>query len=81
MTGEGVAAIIASLGAFVTALGGVILQLRGQTESRNDRAKLGDKIDNNTALTKETAKKVEEVHAVQVSTSGTYPTIKLPDIP
>lgn len=63
MTGEGIAAVVGSLATFVTALGGVLLQLRGQTESRRDRADLRDKIDANTALTKDTADKVEVVHA------------------
>lgn len=52
MTGEGIAAILASVATLATALGNVVLQLR-QTR----------KIDENTALTKDTAAKVEVVHA------------------
>lgn len=52
MTGEGIAAILASVATLATAVGNVVLQLR-QTR----------KIDENTALTKDTAAKVEVVHA------------------
>jgi hypothetical protein len=79
MTGEGMAAILASLATLVTAAGGIIVQLRGQAESRVDRADLRDKVDENTALTKDTAAKVEVVHAATtaiVEATGTHQTLK-----
>jgi hypothetical protein len=86
MSGEGLAAVLASLATLATALGNIVLQLRGQTESRDDRAKLSDKIDNtsakvdtNTALTQATAVKVEEVHLATtaiVESTGTHQILK-----
>jgi hypothetical protein len=87
MTGEGIAAILTSLATLVGVIISGVQQLRGQNESRNDRAELREKIDttaakvdNNTALTQATAQKVEEVHAVTAaiaeSTTGTHQVLK-----
>lgn len=68
MSGEGIAAIIASVGSLATALGTVVLQLR-QTRITSQ------KIDANTALTQATAEKVDEVHAattVIVEATGSH---------
>jgi hypothetical protein len=64
VSGEGLAAVIASVATLATALGNVLLQLR-QTR----------KIDENTAVTKDTAAKIEVVHAATtaiVEATGTH---------
>lgn len=88
MSGEGLAAVIASFATLVTALGGIAVSLLGQRESRRDRTDIRNKVDENTAVTRDTAAKVEvtatkveEVHKSTaeindkvdaVAASGTY---------
>jgi hypothetical protein len=80
MSGEGLAAVLASLATLATAVGNIVLQMRGQTESRADRASLKEKVDENTAVTKDTAAKVEDVHQATTAiaeATGTH-TIVIP---
>jgi hypothetical protein len=76
VTGEGLAAVLASLATLATAVGNIVLQMRGQTESRQDRAAIAAKVDINTALTQDTAQKVEDVHASIVEATGTHQVLK-----
>lgn len=57
------AGVLTSLATLIGVVGGLVMQWRGQTESREGRARLAEKVDQNTALTKDTAEKVEVVHA------------------
>lgn len=68
MSGEGIAAIVASVATLATALGNVVLQLRQAKISASN----SEKIDANTALTQATATKVEEVHTTLVEVTGTH---------
>lgn len=65
-----VASIITAVGTLVV---GVLQVLQARRSIVNGR-----KIDENTAVTKATAAKVDDVHAVQVATTGTYQTLKEP---
>jgi hypothetical protein len=75
ITLTGVAETITAFGGFVTGVGTIVLQILAARRSIQN----GRKIDANTEVTKATAAKVEEVHAVQVATTGTYQTITQPD--
>jgi hypothetical protein len=103
MTGEGIAAILASTAGLVGVIGNIMIQLRGQNEARADRAearagraalsdkvdvaaakvdvtsaKIEAKVDANTELTKDTAAKVEVVHAATVAiaeATGSHPVL------
>lgn len=82
MTGEGIASVLTSLATLVGVVGGIVVQLRGQTEARAGREKLNEKIDVNTAVTNDTAAKVEVVHAATtaiVESTGAHPVLKQPD--
>jgi hypothetical protein len=70
-----IAASITAVGTLVTVIGNLVLQILQTRRSREN----GRKIDENTALTRDTAAKVEVVHAattaIQEST-GTHQTLK-----
>lgn len=72
MTGEGVAQVLTSLATLIGVVGGIVVQLRGQTEAREGRAKLADKVDSNTEITKATAGKVDAVHDEVVAATGQH---------
>lgn len=72
ITLTGVAETITAFGGVVTGIGTLALQIMAARRSIQN----GRKIDANTEITKATAAKIDDVHAVQVATSGTYPTIK-----
>lgn len=59
MTGEGIAAIILAAGTVAGQIGTIFMQFQQRKMSKSN----SDKIDENTALTKDTAAKVEVVHA------------------
>lgn len=57
------AGVLTSLATLIGVIGGLVMQWRGQNEAREGRARLNEKIDVNTAVTNDTAAKVEVVHA------------------
>jgi hypothetical protein len=75
VTGEGIAAIVASVSTLVGILGNIVLQLRQMKVSAGN----SEKIDANTKLTQETAQKLEEVHAATaalIEVTGTHQILK-----
>lgn len=76
------AGVLTSLATLIGVIGGLVMQWRGQTEAREGRVKLGEKVDvtaakvdENTAVTKDTAVKLEEVHqatAAIAESTGTH---------
>lgn len=62
MTGDqlqGLAALVVAMGSLAGTVGTLVMQLRTNKIARSN----ADKIDDNTKVTKETASKVDDVHA------------------